>query len=279
MMNNRMITKKVRILSIGMIFVTTSILSWGQSRQEKTETVIKRLNLVENQKINYEFQIEPLKYQATGNDSIKIIELEKILSDEEILKRLSLAFKELFSDKEIKDIYEFTLTSAFDKFFNSEQTYKAFAFQFNDIDKEIKAITQRLSKAVETPSQKFEPIPIDKADGLYATVNYTHLTDINNIKLEENPSVTPEDILEIKKEYSKYNDNRPEISILLTNDGARKFYLLTKENIGKPIAIVIDHRIVSIPRVQSEIIGGKVKISGDFSENEIDTMIKKLSEK
>ena len=98
----------------------------------------------------------------------------------------------------------------------------------NDIDKEIKAITQRLSKAVETPSQKFEPIPIDKADGLYATVNYTHLTDINNIKLEENPSVTPEDILEIKKEYSKYNDNRPEISILLTNDGARKFYLLTK---------------------------------------------------
>ncbi|GEM_PF-695702 len=278
-MNIIMITKKVKIFSIGMIFVTTSFVSWGQSRQEKTEAVIKRLNLVENQKTNYEFQLEPLKYQATGNDSIKIIELEKTLSDEEIIKRLSLAFNELFSDKEIKEVYKFTLTSAFDKIFNSEQTYKVFASQFNDIDEEIKTITQGLGKTVEIPSQNFEPIPIDKEDGFYATVNYTHLTENKNIKLEENPSVTPEDILEIKKEYSKYNDNRPEISIVLTNDGARKFYLLTKENIGKPIAIVVNHRIVSIPKVQSEIIGGKVKISGDFSENEIDTMIKKLSEK
>ena len=278
-MNNRMTTKKLRILSIGVIIFITSIVSWGQSRQEKTEAVIKRLNLVENQKMNFEFLIEPLKYQATGHDSIKIIELEKILSDEEIIKRLSIAFNELFSDKEIKDIYKFIHTSAFDKFFNSEQTYKVIASQFNDIDEEIKAITQHLNKKVEIPTQKFEPIPVDKEDGFYATVNYTHLTENKNIKLEDNPSVTSEDILEIKKEYSKNNDNRPEISIVLTDDGARKFYLLTKENIGKPIAIVIDNKIVSIPKVQSEIIGGKVKISGDFSENEIDKMIKKLSVK
>jgi len=62
--------------------------------------------------------------------------------------------------------------------------------------------------------------------------------------------------LEVKKSFSSYND-RPEISIVFTKDGARKLYLLTKENIGKPIAIVIAKQIISIPMVNSEIMGWK----------------------
>ena len=57
------------------------------------------------------------------------------------------------------------------------------------------------------------------------------------------------------------------------------YNLLTKENIGKPVAIVIAKQIVSIPTVNSEIIGGKASISGDFSEKEIDKMIEILREK
>ncbi|MGS2760929.1 SecDF P1 head subdomain-containing protein [Sinomicrobium sp. M5D2P9] len=276
MTNNRMNTKEMRTLTIGLILITTSLVSFGQSRQEKTEAIIKKLNLFENKKTKYEFQIESLKYQATGNDSIKVVELEKKLTDDEIVKRISLAFNEVFNDEEIKDIYDFIQTSAFEKFFNSGETYQVIASQFNEIDEEIEGIIKNFSETIEKPMQKFKPIPVDKDDGFYATVDYTYSTEDKDIKLEDNPSLTPKDILEIKKEYNKYNDNKPEIIIVLKKDGARRLYLLTKENIGKPIAIVINNKIVSMPIIQSEIMGGKVSISGDFSEKEIDGMIERL---
>lgn len=275
---------RTRLFAIGLILISITLVSCGQSRQEKTIAIINKLNLIENQKQNYEFQLEPMKYQATENDSIRIVQLEKQLSDDKIVKKICSAFDEVFSDNEINDIYSFIQTSAFDKFFNSGETYKIIASKFKDIDKEIDEITNDFSqstgnKTVELPKEKFKPMPVDKEDGFYATVDYTFSTENKDIKLENNPSLISKDILEIKKVYSKYNDNRPEISIVLTKEGARKFYLLTKENIGKPIAIVIDKKIVSIPRVQTEIIGGKVSISGDFSEKEIDKMIEKLKGK
>ncbi len=275
---------RTKLFAIGLMLISITLVSCGQSRQEKTIAIINKLNLIENQKQNYEFQLEPMKYQATENDSIRIVQLEKQLSDDKIVKKICSAFDEVFSDNEINDIYSFIQTSAFDKFFNSGETYKIIASKFKDIDKEIDEITNDFSQSagdeiVELPKEKFKPMPVDKEDGFYATVNYTFSTGNKDIKLENNPSLISKDILEIKKVYSKYNDNRPEISIVLTKEGARKFYLLTKENIGKPIAIVIDKKIVSIPRVQTEIIGGKVSISGDFSEKEIDKMIEKLKGK
>jgi hypothetical protein len=277
MTNKQMSKMRIKLLSIGLILISITLISCGQSRQEKTEAIINQLNLVENQKTNYKFQLEPLKYQAKGNDSIKVIELEKQLSDDEIVKRISSAFNEVFSDNEINDIYDFIKTSAFEKFFNSGETYKIIASKFKDIDKEIEGITNNFSETVEKPTKKFEPIPVDRENGFYATVDYNNSTADKDIKLEDKPSLTSKDILEVKKTFSSYND-RPEISIVFTKDGARKFYLLTKENIGKPIAIVIDKHIVSMPRVNSEIIGGKASISGDFSEDEIDKMIEILKE-
>ena len=275
---------RTKLLTIGLILVSITLVSCRQSRQEKTIAIINKLNLIENQKQNYEFRLEPMKYQATGNDSIRIVDIEKQLADEEILKKISSAFDEVFSIDEINDLYNFIQTSAFAKFFNSGETYKIIASEFKEIDKEMEEITNNFSKSadnkiVDLPRKKFEPMPVDKEDGFYATVDYTYSTEDKDIKLENNPSLTTTDILEIEKVYSKYNDNRPEISIVLTKEGARKFYLLTKENIGKPIAIVIDKKIVSIPKVQTEIMGGKVSISGDFSEIEIDKMIDKLKAK
>jgi hypothetical protein len=283
MTNKQMSKMRTRLLIIGLILISITLVSCGQSRQEKTIAIFNKLNLIENQKQNYEFRLEPLKYQATGNDSIRIIELEKQLSEDEVVRRIGLAFDEVFSDNEINDIYNFIQTSAFDKFFNSGETYKIIASKFKDIDKEIEEITNNFSelaenKIVELPRKKFEPIQVDREDGFYATVDYNYSTENKDIKLEDKPSLTSKDILEVKKVFSSYND-RPEISIVFTKKGARKFYLLTKENIGKPIAIVIANYIVSIPTVQMEIVGGKASISGDFSEEEIDEMIDVLKGK
>jgi preprotein translocase subunit SecD len=271
---------RTSLLSIGLTIITITFIGCGKTRQEKTLAIINKLNIVENQKNSYEFQLEPLKYQATGSDSLRILELEKQLSDDKTVNnKICSAFNKLFNNNEIDDIYNFIQTSAFNKFFNSTKTYRAIESEFKSIDNEIEQITNNLSMLNtnimdEKPVNKFEPISVDKEDGFYATVDYTYSTEYKNIKLEDDPSLTSKDILEAKKVY---NENRAEISIVLTKKGARKFYLLTKENIGKPIAIVINKEIVSIPKVHSEIMGGKVNISGNFSEKEIDKMIKKLT--
>jgi len=269
----------IKLLTFVLILTLIPFINYGQTREEKTVVIFNKFNLIKNHKMNYEFQLEPLKYQTSGNDSLKILELEKKVSEEEIIKRMGSAFNEIFSDEEINSIYEFVHSSAFEKFFKSEETFKVISSQFVDIDNEIEEITKILKAPIEEPAKKFEPIPVDKEDGFYETVDYTYSTEEKNIQLENNPSITTKDILEVKKTYNKYNDNSPEISIVLTKDGARNFYLLTKANIGKPIAIVIDNQIVSLPKVQSEIMGGKLSIIGDFSEEEIDRMIEKLKRK
>lgn len=269
---------RTRLLSIGLVLITISLVSCGQSRQDKTKTIINKLNLIETQKTSFEFQIEPLKYQATGQDSVRIIELEKLLSDEEIVKRISETFGEVLSDKEVNDIYNFVQSSAYEKFFNSGELFKAISAQFQDINKEIDNITKNFSEQIVKPTKKFEPIQVDKENGFYATVDYVYSTENKDVKLEDKPSLTSKDILEVQKVFSSYND-KPEISIVFTKEGAKKFYILTKENIGKPVAIVIAKHIVSMPTVNSEIIGGKASISGDFSEEEIDKMITILKEK
>lgn len=273
-----MSNKKTRILAITPLLCLIALLSCGQSRQNKTEVIINKLNQIETIKTNYHSQLEPLKAQATVNDSIKILEIEKQLSEDKIVKRISSAFNELFSDDEINVIFEFIQTSAFEKVIQSRDTHRLIASQFEDIDKEIKKITGNYSKVVEIPKEKFTPIPVDKQNGFYATVDYTPFTKNEDIILENNPFITSKDIQVVKKTYSNYN-NKPEISIMFTKAGAQKFYLLTKENIGKPVAIVLAKQIVSIPIINSVIKEGKSIITGDFSEEEINKLIKILQEK
>ena len=50
---------------------------------------------------------------------------------------------------------------------------------------------------------------------------------------------------------------QPEVSFELNSDGANKFAQITKDNIGKQLAIVLDGKVQSAPRIQSEIPGGK----------------------
>ena len=54
----------------------------------------------------------------------------------------------------------------------------------------------------------------------------------------------------------------------MNSDGARKWAHLTKQNLGKSIAIVLDGFVYSYPTVQSEITGGNSQITGNFTTEE-----------
>ena len=57
----------------------------------------------------------------------------------------------------------------------------------------------------------------------------------------------------------------PEVSMKMNPEGARRWAALTKANVGKAIAIVLDNAVYSAPRVSSEIDGGQSSISGNFT--------------
>ena len=65
---------------------------------------------------------------------------------------------------------------------------------------------------------------------------------------------------------------QPEVSLIMNPTGAQKWRLLTKDNIGKSIAIVLDGVVYSAPNVISEIKGGQSSISGSFSPEEADDL-------
>ncbi len=57
----------------------------------------------------------------------------------------------------------------------------------------------------------------------------------------------------------------PEVSMRMNPEGARRWASITKANVGKAIAIVLDDAVYSAPRVTSEIDGGQSSISGNFT--------------
>ena len=83
------------------------------------------------------------------------------------------------------------------------------------------------------------------------------------------------DIVDASQEFSQYTAF-PEISISLSQDGAKEWKKLTAKNIGRSIAIVVDGFVYSYPTVQSEIIGGRFTISGNWSLNESKELVKKI---
>lgn len=70
---------------------------------------------------------------------------------------------------------------------------------------------------------------------------------------------------------------QPLVSLLFDNEGAKLFEKITKENIGKPVAIFLDGQPISIPTVNEAISGGKAQISGDFKPEEAKLLVGRLN--
>lgn len=60
----------------------------------------------------------------------------------------------------------------------------------------------------------------------------------------------------------------PQIEIVFTETGAARFTSATEQNIMKPLAILVDGKLLSAPIVREKITGGRVVISGQFTEQE-----------
>jgi RNA polymerase sigma factor (sigma-70 family) len=68
-----------------------------------------------------------------------------------------------------------------------------------------------------------------------------------------------------------------EIDFSLTKTGKQQFAKLTRENIGRRLAIVVSGRVVSAPVILTEIPSGRGIVSGNFSEQEAKDLAAKIN--
>ena len=73
------------------------------------------------------------------------------------------------------------------------------------------------------------------------------------------------DVITDAKDEFDQTYGHPSVSMSMNSDGARRWAALTKANVGKAIAIVLDGVVYSAPRVNGEITGGNSQITGNFT--------------
>lgn len=85
---------------------------------------------------------------------------------------------------------------------------------------------------------------------------------------ELQPSLSGDVIDDAKPDYDSQHGGRPVVSMTMKTDAARQWAEITGQNVGKPIAIVLDGRVYSAPAPSEKIAGGSSQISGSFTPDD-----------
>ena len=102
-----------------------------------------------------------------------------------------------------------------------------------------------------------------KASDMDATGHIFELYAIRSSERNGRAPLEGDVITDARNSYDQYN--KPCVNMSMNTDGSRRWAALTKKNIGKEIAIVLDGYVYSAPRVNSEITGGNSEITGNFT--------------
>ena len=100
------------------------------------------------------------------------------------------------------------------------------------------------------------------ADGL----NQKNIYELHALKVTTADGRAPLEgdvITDAKDQFDQFG--RPEVSMSMNSDGARQWANITKANIGKAVAVVLDGLVYTSPRINQEIDGGQSQISGSFT--------------
>jgi hypothetical protein len=82
------------------------------------------------------------------------------------------------------------------------------------------------------------------------------------------PEVTLTNTDVVLAELVRMPDDKVSVNLLLTEDGSLKFARLTKAHISGFAAMIIDDRVMMVPKITEEIQNGRIRITGDFTEEE-----------
>ncbi|HBO96551.1 MAG TPA: protein translocase subunit SecD, partial [Candidatus Omnitrophica bacterium] len=88
------------------------------------------------------------------------------------------------------------------------------------------------------------------------------------VLLEDQVALGGERISDARVDFDTQGFGQPYISITLNNEGAAEFANLTKTNVGRRLAILLDGEVLSAPNIREAILGGSAQITGQFTLDE-----------
>lgn len=182
----------------------------------------------------------------------------------------NLSVHAVFSDVERKEIYSQVLSQAIevvrrriDELGTTEpviqrQGEDRILIQAPGADaEELKALVG------ETAQLSFHLVPNVGSAGRGGTVSYPYMDEPGRkLTISRRPIITG-DMLD--NAQPSFQDGSPVINFRLNSVGARKFCDVTRKNINKPFAIVLDREVLSAPVIRDQICGGSGVISGGFT--------------
>jgi len=72
----------------------------------------------------------------------------------------------------------------------------------------------------------------------------------------------------VRAQQSFNEQQEPDVSITFDSAGGTRFAKVTRENVGKPFAIILDNVVLSAPAIREPILGGQASIAGGFTVEE-----------
>lgn len=116
-------------------------------------------------------------------------------------------------------------------------------------------------KPTEIPVYDSKGEIVKKSDGTNQTTPYWELVALKGDAVLEGDAVTS-----ASSDYDNMQGNM--VNMKMNDRGAKEWATVTRNNLGRSIAIVLDNNVYSFPNVNSEITGGSSQITGNFTPEE-----------
>lgn len=139
------------------------------------------------------------------------------------------------------------------------------------------ADTARINRWLDMPQIKdlfpaeFKAMWTVKPSALIPGGNTFELVAIKSTSRDGKAPLDGDAVTDARVQYGNSGGN-PEVGMTMNSEGANIWARMTKDNIGKQIAIVLDDMIYSYPTVNTEITGGSSQITGNFNLQEAEDL-------
>ena len=129
-------------------------------------------------------------------------------------------------------------------------------------------VNRYLAQTADIFPSEFRPMWSVKPSEMFASDNVYELIAIKASSRDGKAPLDGGVVTDARVDYDSRRGGEPGVSMTMNAEGANTWARLTKENIGKQIAIVLDGTVYSYPTVQGEITGGSSSITGHFDVEE-----------
>lgn len=133
---------------------------------------------------------------------------------------------------------------------------------------------------IQLPGVK-DPGQIRELLGTTAKMTFHWVVDDSSLSVREVPGQSEGEHYQLEKRVALQGEHirdarlafnpdsgEPVVNFKLDQEGARAFGEMTQANVGRPLAIVLDDKVLTAPVIRSAIMGGSGEISGAFSSQE-----------